>query len=491
MNIPNKWIVKVGIIFTLCIMLIAILDLVEFIFIKKVNIIYLYSIVYVVCSLLLAFLAARYLKNRQLVFITLFITVSLVGNLVITQWSNTKPISDFGLLYELAENLKNGNSDSLKNNDYFLRWAYQSFFVIYESIISAFPNGITVLLAVNALIMSGINFVMYLILHNVYGKFCAIFVSVLYLFYPAPYFLASVLTNQHISLFFILLGVLVFVQKNNIKHGIISGLLIAIGDAFRPDTVLITISLVFVGAIIFLLHIKSHRKKSIILALPSLISASTCIILVALFSALIILSDINPNGLKNTDPLWKFVVGVNVETNGVYSNKLAAEVFSISDINARHTLEADIINRNLKLDKNTLSLFFRNKFRTIFTQNEYYGWMIAGQDGRYVPIINKPLKSVLNVLTSGERIYFLIMFLLSFASLVITVKNKDVPILLLLCGLVFVLFVGIHLFIEFQSRYRYFVMPFIFILSGDAIDTIFILICRKKSLTAERSAQSF
>ena len=422
---------------------------------------------YLALSFLLSYALSAAFEKRGRLFAVLLILGSLAAHLSVALWLQTAPASDFETLLGLSRLLNSGDFAALNGSPYFTRWAYQSAFVIYQALIlRAFPGEITPLLVMNAVFMTGIKALIYAILRCGYGRKTAVFVTLAYCFYPAPYFLASVLTNQHISLFFTLLGVWVFLRKQNAGSGAAGGALLALGNALRPDAGIVTVSLLAVG----LLSVR--RKGGWRAALSPAAAAGCCALVGMLLSALVAFSGVNPNGLKNSDPLWKFVVGLNAETGGGYSSELAAKVFGVEDAEERHTLQRQIIGEHLSAGPAPLLGFLAGKAQTAWRAAEGTHWAVAGQEDRIVPVVNRRLENVVNMLKRAERPHFWLTSSLAAVTAVLLWRKKEADPFLLLSGAVVALFFAVHLLIEFQPRYRYFVTPFLFFLSGTGYQAV-------------------
>ena len=90
---------------------------------------------------------------------------------------------------------------------FFSIWCYQIPFVYYEAFILKLFGSELVLKLLNVAFMVVTNVLIYMIAREWAGPRAAFAVAVLYSVYPAPVLLSSVLTNQHISLMFLMLGI--------------------------------------------------------------------------------------------------------------------------------------------------------------------------------------------------------------------------------------------------------------------------------------------
>ena len=366
---------------------------------------------------------------------------------------------------------------------YFLRWAYQTPFVVYQAVIlRLFPFGQASLLVANALFMAGTNVLIYLLARHALPERGARFVAMLYLFYPAPYLLAPVLTNQHISLFFALLGLYAFVKGRTTKGFALAGGFLALGNALRPDAILLLAALI--GMAVIKLILRAHRRDNSGVfhsdLRPILVTAGVYWLAGIVISGAVLLGGINPNGTKNTDPLWKFVLGLNAETDGRYvGEQLAQRIFGITDIDARHEEEALVIQAHLQKSVLGHLRFLYRKAKIMWGYPEAAHWAFGQMKERLVPVINKPVQRVLDSLVPADRFYFVVVAMLAIAGVLIQFRQRQVAAVPLLCGMMCGLFFMVYLFIETQERYRYFVMPFLFLLAALPTQRILRKIKRK------------
>ncbi len=424
------------------------------------------SVIAVLCCFALA-VAVSHLRLSPTVFMVALGATMLLFFACVALWAKTQPTSDFGVLLELAEALKDGRTETLRSSAYLRRWGYQSFFVMYEAAaLRIFPGGQTSLLILNAIWMTGVAEFVYLIARRMGSEKSARCAAVLYLLYPAHWMYAPVLTNQHISLFFLLWGIYVLLLQGTpkLKNALLGGVLLAVGNALRSDGVLLMLS---VAALSFLFWVSQRDVKK---ALTLLSSALSYIVTGLLISGIVILGGVNPNGQRNSDPLWKYVLGLNPETRGSYSEALAERVFSVENEAERHRIERSIIKDYLSAGLSLLPMLGEKTLT--FWGEEDNNWAFTEQETRIVPLSNRPLGDVLTDLRRTERLYFAMICLLGIASIVVTLRKKEANTWLTLCGLMTVVFFCSYIFIETQPRYRYLLYPFLFLLTSGALQSL-------------------
>jgi hypothetical protein len=277
-------------------------------------------------------------------------------------------------------------------------------------------------------------------------------VSIFYALSPVTLPLLPVLTNQHPAnaLFFGALTVIVY--KSSYKHAVAAAALLALGNAFRP------MGLIPLMSVLIAFLIKKKVKSAVIIS-------AVYVLLSLLISELVIIGGINKNGLSNQFPEWKFVVGLNISTNGVYSGTDAADLFSYTDTAARSAASKTIIKERLLMWRQFPKLFSQ-KLRILFTADEYICWSYKKLSDL------KPYVFIGDLARGAITITLTVFFLSLIYSAAYTIKNKvreHINIFIIILLFIFVFYTGIHLIIEVQGRYRDFIIPVMLILSSSLL----------------------
>lgn len=166
-------------------------------------------------------------------------------------------------------------------------------------------------------------------------------------------------------------------------------------------------------------------------------------------------SGITQYPLSNRDPLWKFVVGLNHETKGGYSHEDAGHIMSL-EIGEERTLEEKKIIKERLADKDKVISLFEEKFALMWGDTDSSpSWSL------YTPnfeILDGMQDLKENAILYERYMYTAAMFFGIIAILYLIVTKQDnlhyTLFLLLIVG-----YVLIHLLIEYQTRYRYFIIP--------------------------------
>ena len=306
----------------------------------------------------------------------IFFLLRFLSALAVIPFVGAEPVQDFNTMYTAACQLAQGSHEYLSlDTCYFYNWAYQTAFVIYESlVIRLFGEGYLALQLLNALYMAGTNVLVYLIARRLLPERGALAAGLLYLLYPAPLFLAAVLTNQHLSVFLLYLGVWVLLngkEEPSLLHAALGGLLLALGNAIRPIGIIVLLALLLWIAIGLLRHVQPRGSWSA-LAAPVLLTVSY-VVVGLLLSGLVVWSGANPQGLSNNQPMWKFVLGFNEESSGAWNAE---------DYNSLYLLQGDeadaamreTVKERLSVGPVRLAKLMIRKCNLMWADNEYMSW---------------------------------------------------------------------------------------------------------------------
>ncbi len=427
-----------------------------------------YSVaVYVVIAILVIslfvlihFVSCR-LNISPAVFAIVIFILAFVFKSILVFLTDTQPVSDFNVFYQYALKLFNGDK-SFGDTMYFKTWAYQTGPVIYyAAIMKVFGTGLIPLKLVNCFFMAGTNVLIYLIARKISNDFTARAVALLYLLYLAPYFLTTVLTNQHFAACVFLLAIYIFLSErfNWAIKGTIAGTVIAIGNTVRPIGIVIIVASIIWGIIeIIRTHKYVKMGAVIILLIAYLLVNYGC-------SAMVKYTGINSEGLANNFPLWKFVVGINHESIGTFSYEDEDKVYRIQDFNERNNVAKQVIKQRLSVGLKKIAQLMNEKQIAMWALSDTLSWGFYDQiDGQLVP--PKELKNLEPTVLKIEKIYYILIFILMFIGLCKLFMANKINQGVLLLSLILLCYFGIHFLIEIQVRYRYFAVILVFIMAA-------------------------
>ena len=385
-------------------------------------------------------------ENKFIVFIFLFSFIIRLGVILLV---DTPIISDFKMMYDAALEVVNG-TDSYKSMGYFITWGYQMGHVLYQVFLLNIVNSVFFLKIVNCIITSLTVVFVYLISKRICSERSAKISSILYSIFLFPLLLNSVLTNQFLPALIILIALYILLNINFKKKIVISsavvGILLGLSNIFRSETIVIVFSILLY--FVFLFITKVDWKKLII---------SFLIIFMGYYvvfngtSLLLKATNVSPSGLDILNSSWKFVLGFNYETSGMYSNQDAAIYAGDSD-----AAKKEAINRIMQFEK--IPLHFLKKTKILWFNSDL-SWSISMDEVYY---------KVLNII---NQIWIVLFNILAVCSAFRFIKLKFEKEHVLMC-LILLVYFGVYLLIEVMPRYAYSLQVFEAIIIGVSLDYI-------------------
>ena len=412
-------------------------------------------------------LCRRYLRPVKGFAVILF-ALRFALALCFILWLDSQPVQDFNTLYTAAAQLAQG-SHAYLDNLYFFNWAYQSAFMAYEAlVISLFGSSLLPLQLLNAGYLAMTNVLVYLIARRLTGERAAMTAGLLYALYPAPLFLAGVLTNQHLSVCLFYAGIYLLVKQKELSplRALGAGVLLALGNAMRPIGVI-----PLLAAVIWCV-LRALRSRSPKELLHGALAAAGYFAVGAALTGLIVVSGINPEGLGNNQPMWKFAVGLNQDSNGCW-NAADYEAFLSLPTEEGHAAMTEAVKERLGVGIPKLAGLAVRKSRVMWAANEdlYWGFGHLSPDQTALfPLNWNQMQLLLGGLDKGV---YLLAFALALFGLLSRLRQPEgcgrtLLLTLLVCG-----YYAVHLIVEVQVRYRYFLMPCIFVLGALAVEELF------------------
>lgn len=389
----------------------------------------------------------RWIKeNKFIIFLFLFSFIIRLGVIVLVE---TPIISDFKMMYDAALEIVNG-TDSYKSMSYFITWGYQMGHVLYQAVLLNIINSVFFLKFVNCIITSLTVVFVYLISRRICSDRSAKISSVLYSIFLFPLLLNTVLTNQFLPVLLILIALYILLNINFKKKFIVSsvvvGILLGLSNIFRSETIVIIFSILLYFGFLFIT--KVDWKKLII---------SFLIIFMGYYvvfngtSLLLKATGVSPSGLDILNSSWKFVVGFNYESNGMYTDEDASLYSRDSE-----AADKEAIKRITQFEK--IPLHFLKKTKVLWFNSDL-SWSISMDEAYY---------KTLNII---NQLWIILFNILAVCSTFRFIKLKFYKEHVLMC-LILLVYFGVYLLIEVMPRYAYSLQVFEAIIIGVSLDYI-------------------
>lgn len=416
-----------------------------------IAILFVYFCVYKLCG--------RFEKNDKFYKILLFV-FSIVVYAIWGLFANSPAVSDYEVLINSAKEMISGNFSafSFDKSNYFYFYNFQTGYVVYLALImKMFGQKLLALKIVEIFVMALTNVLVYDIASKVYSKKIGIIASVVYaslLFNIAG---SSIINNQHISMLFVCIAVLLFMKKKWYSY-VLSGILFGISIILRPSAIIFPLACA--SFLVWKLLIEKFKdwKKNIVAIILILVSM-TCF--TKIFDFVMVKSNMVPvSAVDSNAKYFKFVLGLqgdglyNIPTKDAehtqvyfdleklgfdydeYNKQCMKKIVEICVNTPRRVLE--FISKKLVLfcgsADNQLEFASENiKESKICTVISYYGYV------QYILILVLCLIITFFSIFRNNKIQYDGKY-----------NNYDK-----LFKIVFVAFFVAHIFIEVQSRYRY------------------------------------
>lgn len=413
-------------------------------------------------------------KYKGKCFVLYLLLVGLIVRIAGIVIFNVSQTSDFAVLLEAARKF-NLSDYSFSKTGYFSMWPYQTGFVLYEALMLKIINSEVFLKVLNIFYELGLTYFIYKTIKKLVGEDEARIVSALYAVFPFSIYSATVISNHHLSALLSYLSIY-FLLKNNkedkLKNYIIAGILLGLANVLRPEGIVVIFSY-------FLYRVLKLTKKDFKKSKKLVLTVVRCSIFVCFYllinmgtSRYLVKNNINKDGLKNNNPLWKFVLGTNLDTCGRYDTNdeiyLGDEAKELEVIKER-------INNPLKI----------GKLLVCKTNNFVLNGSLESSSGIYndkvisVMGISISYKLLEDLVSGVNKVIYGVMIL----GLIVGVLLKKKDILNNNLFYFYILFITntlVYMLIEIQPRYTYFINVTAFILGSVGLQELLNLYNKKK-----------
>ena len=394
------------------------------------------------------------------------------------------PYSDYEIFYWVTHQIALFPEPSYLQDPYFHTWAYQTGFpALLAPLAFLFPGQYEPFLFTNCLFEAGTVLCIFKLLTRFHKRNTAFALACLYLSVPLPYMLAPVLTNQLSATFFTMLGVCVFFGKpdGSITRACAAGLLLAIGNALRAEGILMLAA--FAALAVLRLLSPQPIKSRIQKALPA---AACCAVYLAcglLFSNLFVWTGLNPNGLRNEYPLYKFAVGLNEKTRGQYNAEEANALLALPEKTRDEATKA-IIAEQLSVGPLRLLSLFWNKADIQWTDRApQYPAFTAQANDSFVnfPGFNLSVGLLENVTAFMQSICWSLLFGFAAIYAALSAATRDGTPFAMFLYIFAAVTIAAFALIEVQTRYAYALLPALFLSASFGGGTVLRVIKKRLS----------
>ena len=364
---------------------------------------------------------------------------------------NVEIADDFKTMYEASLSLLKGNLDFM-NGFYFRTYPFQLGLTLYQAVLLKIYHDVIILKIFNSIYTSFIIVYLYKISKLFVKEKIARMVSFSYLFYLYPLYLNSVLTNQHIPAFLMLIAIYFVITKmDSIKSAFWVAIILGVANFFRTESIIMIMAIVIFK---FVFITRQTVKKTLLylfIVLVSYFSFTTMTNQIIMHSPLNTAVSEEAKLDKNVT-LWKFYCGLSTKHNGIYNEEDQNMYFNTDQ-------EKELLMERIKNDKFRFPVLFLKKEVILWTQTNYDLRILNPFQGFWYSLVLSFNQGYLN--------FVMLLFVISLIPKK-EEERKEVLFIKLLIGLYF----GIYLFIEISPRYAYNLHMLVFLLLGIGVERI-------------------
>ncbi|WP_155286783.1 ArnT family glycosyltransferase [Lacticaseibacillus zhaodongensis] len=385
------------------------------------------------------------------------------------------PVADFYTFYEASIDFAHG-VNPFHHPGYFATWPYQNGFVIWQSwLMRIFGTSELTLQMVNAAFSTLTVLVIYFLGKELMNFRTGLLAAYVYALYVPAIVMSSVLTNQTVATLFYLCGfwLLLRSQKNLagswrwLWGSAGAGFLLACGNILRPLGSLIMLA-IGVFYVCYMLWAQRGHWRDVLKPL-----AFVAVLFGLYFGTMgaantaIVATGTAPYKLVNRNPTWKFVTGLDYDSNGMYSNMKIRELGTYALGHDRNVHGKWMIQQETK-DKGKILHLFWNKARYMWSHlDDAYNWAVNNDSAAINPN-NRGQKLATTQAFQGMQ-WFTIF--LAFAAGLLAIftrwgKRLQISYMAPMFVIMWFGYAAVHLLIEIQLRYRFFIMPTIIIIGA-------------------------
>ncbi|MBA4687320.1 MAG: glycosyltransferase family 39 protein [Candidatus Galacturonibacter soehngenii] len=464
-------------------------------------------IVFVSLSIVTSFVAKLSLKKRikinpkydiyvEIGFVVFVLIAATVVRILVIANFPMKPESDYKTYFEIAVLLKDGaiQKDGKGYCDYIAMFPHvMGYSYILKTLFKVVGTSVLAGQYLNVFFSVMTVFFTYRIGRKLGGRTAGIIGLVLSAFWPSQVLYITMLSAEYSFTFFLFLSIWIFLSlvidydkktkkagKGIIMHMLL-GVLIALAAAIRPMALILLIAIVLT-IVPQKMKLPTVHKNTIPLTLRMLEKGwIRCILIIIPY---FILSNVITTNIEltvnktlpsaSTSFGYNLLVGLNTESIGGWNDEDASLLYASMEQTGSAT-KAHIACRDLALQRltsNPKGIFnlFIHKYELLWGNDDYGAtWNIAFLDEQ--GNLTKDRSELLYTLRDANNILYMIVIFLALISLIYLWKTKGNFAYVLV--LVYLGTVVMHLFVESQNRYHYFILQIFMILASMSVPFLY------------------
>lgn len=438
----------------------------------------------------------KYYTYAEIGFVVSVLIAAIVVRILVIANFPMKPESDYKTYFEIAVLLKDGaiQKDGKGYCDYIAMFPHvMGYSYILKTLFKVTGTSVLAGQYLNVFFSVMTVFFTYRIGRKLGGRTAGIIGLVLSAFWPSQVLYITMLSAEYSFTFFLFLSIWIFLSlvidydKTTKKAGkgifmhMLLGVLIALAAAIRPMALILLIAIVLT-ILPQKMKLPSVHKNTIPLTLRMLEKGwIRCILIIIPY---FILSNVITTNIElivnktlpsaSTSFGYNLLVGLNTESIGGWNDEDASLLYASMEQTGSAT-KAHITCRDLALQRiisNPEGIFnlFIHKYELLWGNDDYGAtWNIAFLDEQ--GNLTKDRSDFLYALRDVNNILYMIVIFLALISLIYLWKTKGSFAYVLV--LVYLGTVAMHLFVESQNRYHYFILQIFMILASMCVPFLY------------------
>lgn len=418
--------------------------------------------------------SARKGKENPLVWGAAIFGAALLARLIVFVFVSYAPYNDFANYYTMGVAFAKGDYAAISRlTDAYQISSFSGIGVINGAIMLLVGTSARTFQLVQCVVTSFSTVAVYLLARQIDRKAAPV-AGLLFAFYPSNLFFSQINTNQHFAILFTLLAFYALIRafaadafSRSALWSLFGGGLLLVGYFAHPSS---APTLVALGAVWLVCVLAARKKRRELLRLLT-IAAAFCLGFFVLRTGLN--AAMRQAGLQNESQmsvsfLGKIMNGLNPDTNGALSFSDWENIMAQPESERQAYCVATIQKR---LASGNLPQLIDTKIRHMWLEkDDVFGWVAVGTAP--TQRLQGGEASLQSWMAAGNLLdffYVAMIYLLSGIGAFLRKRGVATDLILwVLLG-----WIGAHLLIEVQTRYRYFAMPLLFIFAGYALVRLF------------------
>ena len=437
-----------------------------------------YAVLFIAFVLVLRWANCRVRRMPAIWALAIFL-LALAPRLYFYSQIHYVPTSDFTNFYNIGLAFTQGNFAEIAkvSTDYHIS-SFSGLGVLNGLIMKAFGTDIRSFQLVQCAITSLSSVMVYLIARR-FDEGSAPAAGLLFAFYPANIVFSQVTSNQHLavllSLASILMMLLALSSERRARAGIfsaLSALMLILSYYAHPSTITTQVAYAILWLVLFLSALRNKKE----LWRLAIVLFSFCLIFYGFragANATMQAAGLSQKANVDSSMLTKIVIGLNRETSGAYSPTDWGMVWRQPE-SEQNAFCIKLIKERLT-QGDLLGLFDTKIVRLWMVKDTCFGWPFYG-----IASVPDDFSRLINGYLLLDFFYVAAVFLFAWIGALLRRRGSAGDLLLLvLLGCM-----GVYLFIEIQTRYRYFAMPLLMIFAAYGVFAIIGSQGKKKQIEA-------